>query len=158
PWNNRQAFQERTLGARCVSEGFPRTPDRWWGAEKSAWFQEQGFRNTSFLGYFIDQVSIAADQFRIPPKELEEMLPQQLLMLMVAAEAIADSHWNQDQLLQTGVFIGLGLDMNTTNFHFRWSLLNRARECSRELSLNLSEEELQVWTSELRYAAGPPLT
>src|SRR5207249_2334313 len=100
----------------------------------------------------------AADRFRIPPKELEEMLPQQLLMLMVAAEAIADAHWNEDELLQTGVFIGLGLDLNTTNFHVRWSLLNRVREWNEQLSLNLSEEELNQCINQLREAVGPPLT
>ncbi len=158
PWSNRQAFQERVFRARSVSDGTPQPPGNWWGAEKSAWFREQGFQSTSFNGYFIDQVSVAADQFRIPPKELEEMLPQQLLMLMVAAEAIADARWKQAQLLQTGVFIGLGLDMNTTNFHFRWSLLNQVRKWNQELGLNLSDEELKAWTHQLRDAAGPPLT
>jgi 3-oxoacyl-(acyl-carrier-protein) synthase/3-hydroxymyristoyl/3-hydroxydecanoyl-(acyl carrier protein) dehydratase len=158
PWNNRQLFQERTLRARSVSDGGPRFPSHWWGAERSAWFQERGFGSAIFQGYFIDEVAVAADQFRIPPKELEEMLPQQLLMLMVAAEAIADAQWNEAELLQTGVFIGLGLDLNTTNFHVRWSLPNRAREWNQELGLNLSQEELQAWTRELRDAAGPPLT
>src|SRR4029077_5895354 len=128
-----------------------------WGAEKSAWVRDQGFQSTSFDGYFIDRLSVRADQFRIPPKELQEMLPQQLLMLMVAAEAIADARWKQDQLLQTGVFIGLSLDMNTTNFHFRWSLLNRVREWNQERGLNLSDEELKAWANLLRDAAGPVL-
>jgi len=158
PWPNRQAFQERILRARNVSDGTPHSPRNWWGAEKSAWFRDQGFQSTSFDGYFIDRLSVRADQFRIPPKELQEMLPQQLLMLMVAAEAIADARWKQDQLLQTGVSIGLSLDMNTTNFHFRWSLLNRVREWNQERGLNLSDEELKAWADHLRDEAGPPLT
>src|SRR5262249_41021711 len=145
PWTNRQSFHERLFRARSVRDGStrekdaPRQPANWWGAEQSAWLKHQmasrgasGPECGSFQGHFIDQISVPANQFRIPPRELEEMLPQQLLALLVAAEAIADAHWNENELLQTGVFIGLGLDMNTTNFHFRWSLLNRVREWNRE--------------------------
>lgn len=75
-------------------------------------------------GYFIDELHFPIDRFRIPPKELEETLPQQLLMLQVAAAALDDSGAPLDaDDPNTGVFIGLGLDPNTTNFHLRWSYL-----------------------------------
>ena len=51
------------------------------------------------------------------------MLPQQLLMLEVAANALDDaglSELTSEQQCRTGVFIGIALDLNTTNFHFRW--------------------------------------
>ena len=96
-----------------------------------------------------------ADRFRIPPRELEELLPQQVLMLQVAAEAIADASWREDRLLQTGVFIGLGLDFNVTNFHLRWSLLDKARAWARELGLDLSPQEVEDWAPALRDASGP---
>jgi acyl transferase domain-containing protein/3-hydroxymyristoyl/3-hydroxydecanoyl-(acyl carrier protein) dehydratase len=156
PWECRQGFQERVLSGG--DPHLPQSPSNWWGAEESSWFEEEGLNLSSFRGYFIEKVSIPVEQFRIPPKELEEMLPQQLLMLKSAAEAIADARWKRDGLLQTGVFIGLGLDLNTTNFHLRWSLLNQAREWNRELGLNLSPQELAEWTRQLREAAGPPLT
>ncbi|HEV2946093.1 MAG TPA: beta-ketoacyl synthase N-terminal-like domain-containing protein [Gemmataceae bacterium] len=164
PWSNRQSFQERVFRAQRVNNGLsqggdqPRPPNHWWGAEESAWLEGDGLSAASFKGHFIEQLSVPADQFRIPPKELEEMLPQQVLMLMVAAEAVSDCRWNQDKLLQTGVLIGLGLDLNTTNFHFRWWILKRARAWNRELGLNLSPEELNQWIAHLRDASGPPLT
>lgn len=71
-------------------------------------------------GFYIVDISIPLDRFRVPPAELREALPQQLLMLAVAAEAVDDA----GGLLEpenTGALIGLGLDLNTTNFHFRWS-------------------------------------
>ena len=74
----------------------------------------------------LKELIVPLDRFRIPPKELEEMLPQQLLALQVAAEALADAgvHKPGDALaLRTAVYIGLGLDLNTTNFHLRWSEL-----------------------------------
>src|SRR5262249_16459026 len=52
---------------------------------------------------------------------------QQLLMLRVAAAALDDCQSKPTPPdasdPNTGVFIGLGLDPNTTNFHLRWSLL-----------------------------------
>jgi acyl transferase domain-containing protein len=136
----------------------PRSPCNWWGTDQCSWFQAQEPNAPHVRGYFIDEIWVPAERFRIPPIELEEMLPQQVLMLMAAAEAIADSRWNQDRLLQTGVMIGLGLDLNTTNFHFRWWLLNRARVWNQEQSLDLTPKELDEWIDQLRDAAGPPLT
>ena len=75
-----------------------------------------------FLGFFIEQLEFRVDQFRIPPRELGEMLPQQSLMLRVAAEALADARWDDRLAISTGVLIGIGLDLSTTNYHLRWSL------------------------------------
>src|SRR5262249_31389798 len=64
-------------------------------------------------------------QFRIPPAELREMLPQQTLALLSAAAALADagrSDESEELRLRTGVFLGINLDPNTTNFCLRWSL------------------------------------
>ncbi|MGH7173478.1 MAG: beta-ketoacyl synthase N-terminal-like domain-containing protein, partial [Gemmataceae bacterium] len=134
PWKSLRAFQHRVLGGD--NEMSPTPPPHWWGVPDSAWFREQGFDARSFAGYYLDpQVTIQADRFRIPPRELQETLPQQLLMLQVAAEALDAAALREEQRPRTGVFIGLGLDLNTTNFHFRWSL-----------------------DPSLRDAAGPPLT
>ena len=60
------------------------------------------------------------------------MLPQQSLMLRVAAEAIGDARWDRQLGLRTGVLIGIGLDLNTTNYHLRWSLADQAREWNQD--------------------------
>jgi acyl transferase domain-containing protein/3-hydroxymyristoyl/3-hydroxydecanoyl-(acyl carrier protein) dehydratase len=99
-------------------------------------------------------LELPVGRFRIPPKELAEMLPQQSLMLRVASEAIEASAWNADLAARTGVLIGIGLDLNTTNFHLRWSMANRARD----LAPDLSPDELAGRIDELREAAGPALT
>ena len=72
--------------------------------------------DTAHVEFAIDEVVLPIDAFSIPPKEIEEMLPQQLLMLRVAKEALGDHRGGE----RCGVFIGLGLDPNTTNFHSRW--------------------------------------
>ena len=41
-------------------------------------------------GYFIESLDVPREVYRIPPTELADMLPQQLLMLEVAKAAIDD--------------------------------------------------------------------
>jgi acyl transferase domain-containing protein/3-hydroxymyristoyl/3-hydroxydecanoyl-(acyl carrier protein) dehydratase len=68
----------------------------------------------------IESLTLPATRFRIPPTELAEMLPQQTLMLQVAAEALDDTRTKPADGLTTGVYIGVTLDPNTTNYHLRW--------------------------------------
>jgi acyl transferase domain-containing protein/3-hydroxymyristoyl/3-hydroxydecanoyl-(acyl carrier protein) dehydratase len=146
PWQSLREFQERVLGGQRSTA--PIEPPGWWGVRP-----EREVR-----GHFIHELRMPTDRFRIPPKELAEMLPQQLLMLQAAAAALDDAGWRGEQALQCGVFIGLGLDLNTTNFQLRWALLNEVRDWNRRLGLNLSEAELADWLRELQDATGPALT
>jgi acyl transferase domain-containing protein/3-hydroxymyristoyl/3-hydroxydecanoyl-(acyl carrier protein) dehydratase len=91
----------------------PRPPRCWWGHPDA----------NSFPGHYLDEIVVAAERFRIPPREIEEMLPQQALVLQVAGDALSEARLDSDTWPRTGVFVGLGLDLNTTNFHFRWSVI-----------------------------------
>ncbi|HAD04101.1 MAG TPA: type I polyketide synthase, partial [Desulfuromonas sp.] len=156
PWDSLTAFQHRVLGNR--EEVVPTAPKHWWGAEQSQWFAAAGLVQTGFKGFFVPEVAATPGAFRIPPKELEEMLPRQLLMLQVAAAALSDAGMKNDDLLFTGVFVGSGLDLNATNFSFRWAVQERARVWAKALGRELSAEELAGWIAELREAVGPALT
>ncbi len=156
PWQSLRSFQERVLGGR--PDTAPTSPKNWWGTEKSAWFRAKELHETPFAGYFLDEVAVAAEQFRIPPREMEEMLPQQLLMLQSAAAAMADAGLDREGNLESGVFIGIALDLNSTNFTLRWSLAEEAAAWERELGRELTAAERTQWTAALREAAGPPLT
>ena len=119
PWEGLRAFQERVLGGDPEIQ--PSTPKRWWGATECDWFEDLGLHADDFRGHYIDRLEIRQGRFRIPPRELEEMLPQQLLMLNVMANAIDDAGFETPERLRSGVFIGIALDLNTTNFHLRWA-------------------------------------
>lgn len=149
-----RVFQEHTFSGNDAPGASP--PDRWWGAEKSDWFSAEGL--TPFEGHYLEQVSLPSDQFRIPPLELQEMLPQQLLMLQSAAAAITDAGLRRDGNLRTGVFIGIALDPNSTNFSLRWAVPDKAQEWNRELGSDLSGDALLAWTQQLQDAVSPPLT
>jgi acyl transferase domain-containing protein len=138
--------------------GAPEEPRHWWGAPDAAWYRGEGLDAFPFRGYYVEDLRVRPDRFRIPPKELEEMLPQQTLMLWPPPRRSPTPAGTTARRLRAGVVIGLGLDLNTTNFHVRWSLLNEARDRDGALGLGLSDAERGAWTQALRDAAGPPLT
>ena len=156
PWKDLQQFQQRVFGGFVDQE--PQPPKNWWGIEKSRWYQQSNLSKIKFQGHFIPQVYSRPGDFRIPPKEQEEMLPRQLLMLQVAAAALQDAKLSDKDLLFAGVFIGSGLDLNATNFSFRWGLQKYARQWAEEADLQFNEEQFFTWLNALRDAAGPPLT
>ncbi|WP_321391508.1 beta-ketoacyl synthase N-terminal-like domain-containing protein [uncultured Desulfuromusa sp.] len=156
PWKNLQEFKHRVLGG--VDDHKPEPPIHWWGAQNSAWYRQAGFDKADFRGFFIPEVSTVPGEFRIPPKEQEEMLPRQMLMLKIAAAALEDARVSDKDLLFAGVFIGSGLDLNATNFSFRWGLQKYARKWATDLGLHLDEQRFAEWLNKLRDIAGPPLT
>jgi len=140
-------FQEHVLGGQ--SQAALSLPEkRWWGSGEAP----------RYPGHYLLEVSVAAADYRIPPKEMEEMLPQQLLMLDTAAKAVKDAALKSFPGESAGVFIGLGLDLNTTNFDLRWSLAETGRRWAKEMGWDLSPEEDAEWIRLLREAVGPALS
>ncbi len=150
------SFQDHVLGGRPSAE--PTAPRNWWGIPDTEWYRQAGWDRRSFRGYYLDSLEFRVDQFRIPPRELVEMLPQQSLMLDVAARALRDARWQSRLAPRTGVLIGIGLDLNTTNYHWRWSLPDRARAWSEALGLDLNADELAHWIDSLRAVSEPALS
>lgn len=155
-WSSLKAFQERIQDQNAKEE--PVQKENWFGVPQAHWFKENYPEGFPFKGFPLEEISVKPGEFRIPPKELEEMLPQQLLMLKIAEGALSNSGCKNSNHINSGVFIGLGLDLNTNNFHLRWEILNYIKKWAEELSLDISPEELEEWSALLRDAAGPPLT
>lgn len=144
PWKNFSEVSARLFGNDTTE---PDTNRRWFGAGGEV-----------LAGYYLNDLEIPIQRYRIPPNELKDMLPQQLLMLMVADGALEAADLGEFDRLRSGIFIGIGLDLETTHYHFRWRMLNKAREWAEALGLDLDEAQLKQWTQELRDAAGRPLT
>lgn len=156
PFSSLRAVQEHAFAGDAATE--LAEPRQTWGVETSEWFRAGKPLGGFPRGSFLNEVTLPVDRFRIPPKELEEMLPQQSLMLRVAADAIADGGWDERPRLRAGTFIGIGLDLNTTNFHLRWWVRKRAPQWSRELGLELAPERFDAWVDSLCDAVGPALS
>lgn len=147
PWDGQESFDKALLFGDDKKN---KRPENWWGSDSN-----------EYKGYFIDEVNVPLGRYRIPPAELKEMLPQQLLMLEVAANALEDaklSELTKEQQCRMGVFVGIELDLNTTNFHFRWMQKKYAGEWLKRLGLQLNENDLNEWVENLKQAFGPALT
>ncbi len=156
PWDSLRAFQERVLGGGVAHD--TTLPDRWWGIRESAWYRGSPHANQDVRGHYLREVDAPLDRFRIPPREMEEMLPQQVLMLQVAAGALNDCRFEAVDTDRAGVYVGIGLDFNTTNYMLRWALPAKARAWAKRLGLHLGDDEFGAWLTSLRDATGPALT
>ena len=171
------ATSNTATSSRSTSTASTKSPDSTcaqndWGVSQTAWYQRDqganGYPNQPAAAG-LGTVRLPLGEFRIPPLEMQDMLPQQQWMLRVAAEALRDfslGHQAQASLAaatatlgnRTGVFIGIELDPNTTNFHLRWSVEEQAPRWAEQLGLRLDPEELSAWIVSLKEAVGPPLT
>ncbi len=145
-------FQELVLsGGNAIR---PRPSGRWSGLDDIA-AAVLGGREVP--GAYIESLDIPVGRFRLPPNEIGEVLPQQLLMLQTVAAAIADAGCDSIEYpKRTGVIIGMALDLNTTNFHVRWALPEIGRSWHERISHDLPTDDR--WIDALRDECGPPLT
>lgn len=155
PWQGLQAVQQRLLSDH--DDQMPTTPAHWWGVQDCRWFKQQGLDKTSYSGWYLGELQISPNRFRIPPKEMEEMQPQQLLMLQTAANALQNAGMAQQDHLRTGTFIGIAYDLNSTGFSLRWPMPQQARGWAVRLGKQLSESERADWVTKLRDSISPPL-
>ena len=143
PWKNVDEIGDRLMGR---GESHPvRAKEHHWGLPDAP------------AGWFIEDLEIPIGRFKIPPREVEEALPQQMLMLQVAEQAIADADLSEVDRLRAGVFVGVELDLNTTNYHLRWAVRSRAADWAQRLGRPSHGEEFDRWVDELCDSLTPAL-
>lgn len=114
----------------------------------------------SVPGWFIEALDVPLGRFRIPPSELAQLLPQQVLLLGVADEAMADlqSEQPRPEGARCGVFAGVELDFGTTDYHLRWVVRARAPQWARALGRPGEGPAFEAWVEGLCDALGPALS
>jgi len=148
-----RAFHQVLREGRSVIK--PPPTDRWRGCDARVCAQRAA---NTIPGGYIAAVRIRPGEFRIPPNEIAEALPQQLLMLQVAARALDDAGLpRRAHRPRTGAVIGINLDLNTSNFHYRWVIANHARRWVEQLNFDLNNDELAEWVADLQAEAHAPL-
>ncbi len=137
--------------------GIHRRPEhRWKGCEPVA---ASYLANPDLTGAFVKEVPVAAGEFHVPPREIPEILPQQLLMLRVASAAMQDAGFPlREERPEMGALIGIDYDFEATNFHLRWQLISRIPQWLKDAGKHPSAEELNAWSESLQEACNPPLT
>jgi PfaB family protein len=148
PLKTLREFQE------SVFKGQPafiqRPVHRWKGMDEGA---SESLREACIKGAFVDSVSLEIGQFHIPPSEIPDIIPQHLLMLKVAADALTDAGLPlREDRPAMGVVIGMGFDMEATNYHLRWSA------SAGLLPESPSFERDEALRNALKDACSPPLT
>lgn len=156
-------FQDTVLKGDSIIRKRPE--NRWKGCDAVAWAYPGG--KTAFGG-FMDEISVSIGEFHIPPNEIKDILPQQLLMLKAAADAMKNAGLPlrpdciERGRPRMGTIIGIGFDFEATNFHLRWNLLNQVEKWKKTygsgLNIDLDDDETKVWLESLRDSFCPPLT
>ena len=133
-----------------------RPPGRWKGAD-AALIDALGGLDPK--GAYMDSLEVGVGEFQIPPSEIDDILPQQLLALKVGAGALTDAGFTlREPRERMGVVFGLAFDFEATNFHLRWQLFSAVKHWNVEHGLDLNDQSLNQWMECLRDQCGPPLT
>ncbi|MBR9986158.1 MAG: hypothetical protein KFF68_09625, partial [Desulfosarcina sp.] len=146
--------------AKAVFQGqsaiVDRPPGRWKGAD-AAFTGSLGGLDPK--GAYIGSLEVGIDEFQIPPNEIDDILPQQLLALKVGAGALTDAGLHLRSLRERmGVIFGIAFDFEATNFHLRWQLFTAVKRWNAVHGLNLDDRTMNQWMEILRDSCGPPLT
>ncbi len=91
-------------------------------------------------------ISLPIDELRFPPRDLAQALPQQLLVLKAAQEAVAEADLNG---ATTGVFTGMEVDPAVARHGVRWRIA--------ELLHGQGIDPQPEWLDEVRDRIAPPL-
>ncbi|CAB1057467.1 omega-3 polyunsaturated fatty acid synthase subunit, PfaB / omega-3 polyunsaturated fatty acid synthase subunit, PfaC [Olavius sp. associated proteobacterium Delta 1] len=147
-------FQELIFNGNSNIGERPR--QRWKGCDRVA---EQHLGAHSLKGGYCHELLFATGEFHIPPNEIPDILPQQLLMLKVAAGAMQDAGLplRQDRP-DTGAIIGIDFDLEATNFQLRWQSTDIIDCWIDKLNWNPAVHEKQAWLESLKDTCNPALT
>ena len=147
-------FQDIVFNGRSIIDKRPE--DRWGG------ISDLFDRPTNVIpqwGGFMNHLKIGINEFRIPPKEIPDILPQHLLMLQVAADAMQDAGLSEvTERPNMGTVIGMDFDFEATNFHFRWALPRLVRRWQQMHFPDLDEGAVETWIADLLNSVVSPLT
>ena len=104
----------------------------------------------------IDNFQLPIGKFRIPPVDVPKILTQQSLLLDVAAQAMEDADLPLRQRRErAAAYVGITLDLDSTNFNLRWKLQEKGRIWARRLGLD--PQETDQWLESLKEEISPAL-
>ena len=147
------AFQHALFNGACTLRKAPAGRWRFPNALASAIGQEPP------MGGFFENIACAMGEFQIPPGEIPDILPQQLLMLKTAANAIHDAGLPLREPRETmGTVIGIAYDYEATNFHLRWRLPDYARQWKVNGLVLDDQPAASAWLETVKTRCGPGLT
>jgi acyl transferase domain-containing protein/3-hydroxymyristoyl/3-hydroxydecanoyl-(acyl carrier protein) dehydratase len=91
-------------------------------------------------GFFLDEFSMDYGEFHIPPLQMEDILPQHLLLLKAAKGALEDAGISprpqdgEPPRHRMGAAVGIDFDYGATDFHLRWTADSTDEKIKDQLS------------------------
>lgn len=148
-----RAFQEAVLSGKS---GIRKRPDRRWKGCDAIAGALLGFPDLP--GGYIAELTLELSDLHIPPNEIPDILLQHLLMLKVSHRAMADAGYASRKLRpRMGAIIGMGFDMEATDYHVRWRLGDTHADWLKQAGVSLDDGQKAVWLKSLKDDFGPPL-
>ncbi len=110
-------------------------------------------------GGFVKDVTLNIGEFQIPPGEIPDILPQQLLMLKVAGSAMCDAGLPlREPRERMGTIIGISFDYEANNYNLRWILPEIVRQWCEGGQQDIDDARIDQWLQQAKAACGKPLT
>lgn len=148
-----RAFQEAVLSGKS---GIRKRPEqRWKGCDAIAGVL---LEFPDLPGGYIEEITLELSELHIPPNEIPDILIQHLLMLKISRNAMADAGYTSRKLRpRMGAIIGMGFDMEATDYHVRWGIGNSHADWLHQAGLFPDDTSKAVWLKSLKDDFGPPL-
>ncbi|WP_299983143.1 beta-ketoacyl synthase N-terminal-like domain-containing protein [Desulfobacula sp.] len=111
----------------------PELPGSRWKRTRSQAFEEKP-------GFYLDHLSTRPGEFHIPPNQMDDILPQHIILLKAAKGALENAKINprplegEPQRDHIGCAIGIEFDYGATDFHLRWKINHLDEEQKGTLS------------------------
>ncbi len=132
-----------------------RPSHRWKGIEET--LPDELVRGAD-RGAYLKEVAVGLGEFRIPPSELADILPQHLIMLRTACRAFADAGLERSsEHPRWGAVVGIDFDHEATNFHLRWHLGADSRLWQQIRDIPFDSDAGKKWIASVQNACSPPL-
>ena len=150
------AFAAALLGEGSAIGPIP--PARWRGLKQMG----RLLAREPIQGAWLPDIALPADRFRLPPAEIPDLLAQQGLMLLAAAEALQDAGLPlRDLRERMGAIIGIEFDPEATDFHVRWWLRHgnpaEALPPAMRAAADAQPDLMDAWLKKLGENFSPPL-
>jgi PfaB family protein len=134
----------------------PLPPQRWQGIEaQPQLLKEYGLAKAKApLGAYIQDFELDFLHFKIPPRDEDRLIPQQLLMLKVADNAITDA--KLDQGGNVAVIVAMGTELSLHQYRGRCDLSWQIKESLEQANIYLSLEEIVELENIAKDSLNPP--
>jgi PfaB family protein len=120
----------------------PLPPQRWYGIEEQKnLLQEYGLADGKApIGAYIQDFDIDTLAYKIPPNEVENLNPQQLLLLKVADRALKDANISQGG--NVAVIIAAETELSVHQLQQRWNLSWQIKDGLNAAEITLPTEQI----------------